>query len=126
MIALVFIICHGVRWIPNIYELIHSSHPDFDKPWPPWIDSVSNISHFFITLNSSVNFYIYYASQLKEFGRWIFCKYNANSTTVNRRLRCKTDKLSPVNSSILNSKENEVRVTFQETVELLPVVHSSK
>ena len=76
MIVLVFIICHGVRWVPNIYEFLYIYQGDLDNDsfWLPWIDSVSNISHFLITLNSSVNFYIYYASQLKRFRKWIFCK----------------------------------------------------
>ena len=75
-IILVFIVCHGIRWIPNIYELIQISHPDFDDAnfvWPHWIQSSANISQFMIVLNSSVNFYIYYASQLKGFSKWILC-----------------------------------------------------
>ena len=68
-ISVVFIICHGIRWIPNIFELIQVSHPDFTEDnflWPLWVENTSIISHFLITLNSSINFYIYYASRLRE------------------------------------------------------------
>ena len=71
IISVVFIICHGVRWIPNIYELVQISHPAYTEDafvWPLWVENVSIISHFLITLNSSINFYIYYASRIKEVG----------------------------------------------------------
>ena len=71
IISIMFIICHGVRWIPNIYELVQISHPDFtedDFMWPLWVENVSIISHFLITLNSSINFYVYYASRIKDVG----------------------------------------------------------
>ena len=29
------------------------------RAWPPWVESVTHISHFLTTLNSSVNFYVY-------------------------------------------------------------------
>ena len=57
-IVLVSLICHGVRWVPNIYELVQISDPDFEEDcfiWPAWIERVSNISHLLITLNASVN-----------------------------------------------------------------------
>ena len=58
MIVFIFILCHSVRWIPNVYELIRISHND-KRSWPPWVESVTHISHFLTTLNSSVNFYVY-------------------------------------------------------------------
>ena len=61
LIVAVFIVCHSIRWIPNIYELIQRlSHSGNVIAWPTWVENVTNISHFITVLNSSVNFYIYY------------------------------------------------------------------
>ena len=57
-IVLIFIICHSVRWIPNVYELVRIVRGQ-KEDWPVWIESLTNISHFLTTLNSSANFYIY-------------------------------------------------------------------
>ena len=57
-IVFIFILCHSVKWIPNIYELVRLSSED-QRKWPPWVESVTHISHFLTTFNSSVNFYIY-------------------------------------------------------------------
>ena len=85
-IVLVYIICHGVRWVPNIYELVQISDPGYEEEcfvWPVWIERVSNISRFLITLNSSVNFYIYYANHLRKFRKYIFCKSSFQPVTEN-------------------------------------------
>lgn len=59
-IVLVMLICHSIRWIPNIYELIQriSQTKDIEE-LPKWVESYTQISHFLTVLNSSVNFYIY-------------------------------------------------------------------
>ena len=57
-IVLIFILCHSVRWIPNVYELVRIVRGQ-KEDWPSWIESLTHISHFLTTLNSSVNFYIY-------------------------------------------------------------------
>ena len=57
-IVLIFILCHSVKWIPNIYELVRLSGND-KRQWPPWIESTTHIAHFLMSLNSSVNFYVY-------------------------------------------------------------------
>lgn len=54
LIVAVFIICHSVRWVPNIYELLWTH-----KVWPPWVARVTTMSHLLTVLSSSVNFYIY-------------------------------------------------------------------
>ncbi len=59
-IVIVFILCHSVKWIPNLYELSRLTTKDA-REWPPWVESVTHISHFLMTFNSSVNFYIYCA-----------------------------------------------------------------
>ena len=60
IIATVFLTFHSVRWIPNIFELIHRISYDLEEiPWPEWIETVTTISHFLILVNSSVNYYIY-------------------------------------------------------------------
>eukprot|EP00093_Oithona_nana_P015158 15158.XXX_1229320_1231616_1 [CDS] Oithona nana genome sequencing. len=58
-IVFVFIVCHSIKWIPNIYELLQVDEED--KEWPNWVELISNFSHLAIVFNSSVNFYIYFA-----------------------------------------------------------------
>ena len=61
VIVVVFIICHSIKWIPNIYELVQRLDTDNEKlEWPFWIDTITQISHFLMVLNSSTNFYIYW------------------------------------------------------------------
>ena len=75
-----FIVCHGIRWVPNIWELFHTGvsvasiilymyncvlvqQDDMYLTWPPWVEYLTNISHLTTVINSSVNFYIYMAKQ---------------------------------------------------------------
>ena len=48
-IVFVCILCHSVKWVPNVYELWRATNK---RDWPPWIESMTYISHFCITLNS--------------------------------------------------------------------------
>ena len=67
LIVIVFIICHSVRWIPNMYELIERINLKKDQKeikWPSWIQTITQISHFLTVLNSSVNFYIYWTKMI--------------------------------------------------------------
>jgi len=57
-IVAVFVICHGIRWIPNIWEFAHIGSAEAYS-WPKWVEYMTNLSHLTTTLNSSVNFYIY-------------------------------------------------------------------
>ena len=65
-ITIGFVACHSIRWIPNIYELIQHTKRNGEFQWPHWIESITHLSHFSTTLNSSINFYIYFFSQLKK------------------------------------------------------------
>ena len=66
IISAMFLTFHSVRWIPNIYELFKRVQYDWEEiPWPDWIQTVETISHFFILLNSSVNYYIYTITHYK-------------------------------------------------------------
>jgi len=58
-IVAVFVLCHSIKWIPNIYELIQVENDEEEVPWPVWVEYVTCISHALTTFNSSVNFYIY-------------------------------------------------------------------
>jgi len=64
LIVAVFVFCHSIRWIPNIYELIQRLKSDVQSndqiEWPAWVQYITNISHFLTVFNSSINFYIYY------------------------------------------------------------------
>ncbi|XP_023324659.1 uncharacterized protein LOC111698538 [Eurytemora carolleeae] len=57
VIVAVFLLCHAIRWIPNIWELRQSDQSDID--WPPWIQNITSLSHLLTVFSSSVNFYIY-------------------------------------------------------------------
>jgi len=57
-----FIVCHSIKWIPNIYEMLQVGRDKGQQlHWPPWIELVTHISHLMTVFNSSVNFYIYFA-----------------------------------------------------------------
>jgi hypothetical protein len=61
LITIVFIVCHSIRWIPNIYELVQRiMNNDIYESWHSWVETVTYISHFLMVLNSSVHFYLYY------------------------------------------------------------------
>ena len=63
-IVLIFILCHSVKWIPNIYELLRLSSND-KRQWPSWIESTTHVAHFLMSFNSSVNFYVYCAKHVR-------------------------------------------------------------
>lgn len=67
-IVFVFILCHSVKWIPNLYEHARLAKED-KREWPPWVESTTHISHFLFTFNSSVNFYIYCVKHFKLVSR---------------------------------------------------------
>jgi hypothetical protein len=60
IISLVFIICHSIRFVPNIYELIARIHDNQYELWPDWIECFTYLSHLLTVFSASVNFYIYY------------------------------------------------------------------
>ena len=63
--SMVFILFHSVKWIANIYEVIQRiTHSDTEKDieWPSWVEHMTQASHFLITLNSSLHFYIYWGA----------------------------------------------------------------
>lgn len=57
--VLIFIICHSVKWIPNICELISRIKNDGKLMPIPWVFSIEPLSHFLAVFNSSINFFIY-------------------------------------------------------------------
>merc|ERR1712038_1816820 len=67
-IVVVFILCHAVKWIPNIWELLTSVDDEILTESPSWLEYMTCLSHLLTTLNSSLNFYIYSLKQ-KEFRR---------------------------------------------------------
>ena len=75
-IVLIFILCHSIKWIPNIYEVVRLSFNDKRK-WPTWIESITHVAHFALGLNSSVNFYVYC---IKHFG---VCRKGDQSSSPN-------------------------------------------
>jgi len=70
-IVAVFIICHSIKWVPNIYELLQVQTgqvftQDMEVIWPAWVEYVTCLSHLLTTFNSSVNFYIYMFKHFKR------------------------------------------------------------
>ena len=58
---LVFILCHCLKFIPNMYEIHQGiNHDDSPQGWPDWIEYISSISHLLITLNASSDVFIYF------------------------------------------------------------------
>jgi len=60
IIVAVFIRCHSVKWVPNMYELHQSGAEEEHFSWPVWIQCTSNVSNLLITLNGSINVFIYF------------------------------------------------------------------
>jgi len=62
-IVFVFLFCHSLRIIPNMYEMIQTYTKEANEPlkFPPWILSFTHLSHLCITFACSANFYIYFA-----------------------------------------------------------------
>ena len=52
-IVSMFILCHAVRWVPNMWELYHLEQDQTQTP--SWVLQTSAISHLLTTLSSSVN-----------------------------------------------------------------------
>ena len=68
IISVMFIICHSIRFVPNIYELIARFHVNAGLSWvlwPDWVECFTFISHLLTVLNASINFYIYYFARYK-------------------------------------------------------------
>jgi hypothetical protein len=92
LIVAVFVFCHTIRWIPNIYELIQrlwTSDINIDKiEWPPWVECITNISHFLIVFNASINFYIYYFNH-NGIPACMCLKSNQQSTPLEMSKQCR-------------------------------------
>ncbi|XP_023341605.1 FMRFamide receptor [Eurytemora carolleeae] len=56
IIVFVFILCHSVRWVPNIWEMCEKDGLE----WPVWIEYTTYISHLLTTFNGTVNVLIYF------------------------------------------------------------------
>ena len=92
LIVAVFVFCHTIRWIPNVYELIQrlwTSDINIDKiEWPPWVECITNISHFLIVFNASINFYIYYFNH-NGIPACMCLKSNQQSTPLEMSKQCR-------------------------------------
>ena len=71
-----FITCHSVRWIPNLYELQQKEVGTVsgrvvtivyllwqtmqeDLSWPPWIQHTTHLSNLLLVVSTATSFYIY-------------------------------------------------------------------
>lgn len=106
-IVFVFLFCHSVRIIPNIYEMICtytkvSGKVKFDQllaklmfsiflqpgkeplSFPPWVLAFTHLSHLLVTFACSANFYIYFA----KYGSRSVFKRNHNERISQRYPTC--------------------------------------
>ena len=80
-IVLIFILCHSVKWIPNMYELIHFETLWSNFKFPLWLEWVKSCNNLVTTLNASVNVYIYHIMHTNIFS-WFDCRRQC--TTMRR------------------------------------------
>ena len=59
MVVVVFIICQSCKIIPDLYEVIICSQGGDRCMSTQTIEAIIDISHLMLTINSSVNFFIY-------------------------------------------------------------------
>ena len=102
LITFVFVICHSIRWVPNIYELIQRINNQ-DIEWPSWVESFTCVSHFLTVLNSSVHFYIYYFTRNEIKSHFNCLKF----ATIARRT---TDRTISMNLDVISKKEENVLI----------------
>ena len=92
---LVFILCHTVKWISNVWEyymvLMYGKVGNLPTlelifisvfqvtAWPNWVSYSISLSHLLITLNCSVNFFIYF---IKHRQRKNSCNISQGSTVM--------------------------------------------
>ena len=92
---LVFILCHTVKWISNVWEyymvLMYGKVGNLSTlelisisvfqvtAWPNWVSYSISLSHLLITLNCSVNFFIYF---IKHRQRKNSCNISQGSTVM--------------------------------------------
>jgi hypothetical protein len=59
--------------------------------WPEWLETLTNLSHFLTTFNSSVAFFIYFA---KHFNSIVDCgRVSSNVDTSNGNLKVNAKRL---------------------------------
>ena len=62
LIVVIFIVCHSIRCVVNMYECIQAFYPDPDLPagfLPTWAGYLMHLSHLALVFNSSSNILIY-------------------------------------------------------------------
>lgn len=59
MIVALFIFCHTVKWIPNLFEWSLTHTDEQHSIFPMVIKRVIQLSHLMLVINSASNFYIY-------------------------------------------------------------------
>ena len=101
-IVLIFILCHSIKWIPNIYELLRLSSSDKRK-WPSWIESTTHVAHFLMSFNSSVNFYVYCAKHVR-----FSCKQNSGSSENEFQTFTNTTSVCRKSELIVDRSRSEV------------------
>jgi hypothetical protein len=93
-------------------------------PWPSWLETMTNLSHFLTTLNSSVTFFIYFA---KHYQTILHCGHLEDSSFVaaNRRLEFNSTLNLNVDRRQSTLNLNVERETIQRSPEPFLTVSTS-
>lgn len=68
VITVIFVLCHSVKWVPNVWELrqVGSEASRQGGEWPEWLQVTTHFSHLLTTLNGSTSVYIYLVKHRKD------------------------------------------------------------
>jgi len=102
LLVAVFLFCHSIRWIPNIYEFQQGVLSEDPLVWPDWIIIITHSSHCLTVLNSSVNFYIY------------LFKHSRAKTSVNNE-NTRQRKITTTTTTQINLQENPANGKLRDT-----------
>lgn len=64
-IVVVFILCHSTKIFANTYEAYQVLYYGELLHWPPWAEVLSKWNHFMLTINASINIFIYVVKDFK-------------------------------------------------------------
>eukprot|EP00093_Oithona_nana_P003964 03964.XXX_141412_139027_1 [CDS] Oithona nana genome sequencing. len=95
MVVVVFIICQSCKIIPDLYEVIICSQGGDRCMSTQTIEAIIDISHLMLTINSSVNFFIYIIHR-GQFRESIVALLSRGRPSVNYRPPCQSYEMIPL------------------------------
>jgi len=111
--VVVFVVCHSIRSIVNIYETIQYILYGSLSSWPAWIQTLTHVSHFSLVFNSSINILIYSAKDEK------FRKVMLTTLGLTRFMRhTTTSRIQRRNDNSVVQRNGHHSTTLTTTVEV--------